>query len=324
MAASGVYYIWGEEEYLVEQEVGKIIGQLQQTSGEELERVVVDADELDAMGLARALEFSPLFALNRVVIIRRPAWLGKSNRKNKKIDEVCQVLSDSWSQGEGQTIIITAAERNATNPVVKLLEREARVIHCQTLDSKQLSRWISDEFARRQRRVTQPAIALLVKSGLDMYYLQNLIEKLGLIVSDRDITEKDVQEQFTLRQDINVFKLIDSLMSRDLVGAMNAYRQLLVQGEHQVFMLYMIIRQFSIMAQVKCHKDNGLTTKQTAAITSQKEFVVRKMWGKCSQFTQEEIKDMFALFLEADISFKTTGKSPGIVMELLITKICSA
>lgn len=322
MVATGAYYIWGEEEYLVEKEIMQIIQQMYDASGGEPERVSVDADELDAAGLARALEFSPLFALNRVVIIRRPGWLDKSNRKTKKIDDICRVLSDSFEQGEGQTIIITAIEHNAANPAVKLLDKKAQVIHCQHPDSKQLSRWISDEFKRRHRKASPSALALLSKSGLDMFYLQNLIEKLCLL-TDHDVTEKEVQEQFILKQDINVFKLIDTLMNRDLSGTMRAYTQLLVQGEHPGLLFYMIVRQFSLLAQVKCHREKGLMANQIADITGQKEFSVRKMMDKSNKFTHEEFKEVFALLLEADISFKTSGKNPDIVMELLITGICS-
>lgn len=321
MTASGVYYIWGEEEYLVEEEISRIVQQMADSAGDAPERVTVDADELDAAGLARALEFSPLFALNRVVIIRRPGWLEKSNRKSKKADDICRVLSDSLEQGEGQVIIITALENNASNPVVKFLTKKAHVIHCPHPDNKQLSQWISDEFKRRRRKVNPAALTLLSRSGLDMFFLQNLIEKLCL-TADHDITEKDVQQQITVKQDINVFKLIDTLMSRDLSGAMRAYEQLLVQGEHPIYLLYMIGRQFFLLAQVKCHREQGLMLKQIADIMGQKEFTVRKMMDKCDKFTHGELKEVFALLLETDISFKTSSKNPDIIMELLLTGIC--
>lgn len=322
MTTSGVYYIWGEEEYLIEEKIRQIVEQMHDSTGAPPERITVDADELDAAGLARALEFSPLFALNRVVIIRRPGWLDKSNRKTKKADDISRVLTDSLEQGEGQIIIITARENNAGNPVTKLLTKKANVIHCPHPDSKQLSRWISDEFKRRHRKINSPALGLLSRSGLDMFYLQNLIEKLCLL-SDRDITEKEVQQQFTAKQDINVFKLIDTLMSRDLSGAMKAYEQLLVQGEHPVYLLYMIGRQFFLLAQVKCHREQGMLLKQIADTMGQKEFTVRKMMDKCNKFSHEELQEVFALLLDTDISFKTSSKNPDIVMGLLLSGICS-
>jgi DNA polymerase-3 subunit delta len=316
--ADNVYYIWGEEEYLIDEEIRSII---QQFNNGEAERVPVDADELDAAGLARALEYSPLFALNRVVIIKRPGFLEKSNRKTKKNDEIRQVLADALSQGEGQIIIITALEHNASNPVVKWLEKTAKVINCQHPEQKQLAKWVSDQFEQRRRKINPAALALLTKSGLDMYYLQNLIDKLCLL-SDHDITEKEVQEQFSVKQDINVFKLIDTLMNRDIKAAMRAYNQLLVQGEHQIYLLYMVVRQFALLAQVKCYTEKGFTAGQIASRTAQKDFTVRRMMDKCSKFTHEEMQRLFTLLMEADINFKTTGKKPDTVMELLLTEIC--
>jgi DNA polymerase-3 subunit delta len=321
MAESTVYYIWGEEEYLIEAEISRIVQELANSTGEPPERLSIDADELDGAGLARTLEFSPLFSMNRVVIIRRPNWLDKSNRKSKKTDDICRVLKD-YLYSEGQAIIITCLENNTANPIVKLLTQKANVIHCQKPDSKRLASWIKDEFKRCHRKVSPPAVALLARSGFDMFYLQHLIEKLCLL-TDNEITEKEVQQQLTVKQEINVFKLIDTVMNRDLNGAMQAYEQLLVQGEHPIYLLYMIGRQFFLLAQVKCYREQGLQLKQIADTMGQKEFTVRKMMDKCNRFTHEELKEVFALLLDADISFKTSGKNPDIVMELLLAGICS-
>lgn len=321
MAADKVYYIWGEEEYLVESELKNIVQQISIASGEEPEKVSVDADELDAFALAQVLEFSPLFAADRVVIIRRPGWLGKSYRKAKKIDDICRVLSDAIENNDQQTIIITSIERNASNPVAKLLEKKAKVIHCQRPEGKQLSNWISHEFTRWHHTATPGAVSMLTKSGLDMFYLQSLIEKLCLM-TDNEVTDKEVQEQYTLKQDTNVFKLSDALINRDLRGAMKALDQLIVQGEHPVYLLYMLIRQFFLLAQVKYHCQNGLNASQIAGVTGQKEFAVRRMMDKSSRFTDGELRQAFKSLLEADVSFKTSSKNPDIIMELLLTDIC--
>jgi DNA polymerase III delta subunit len=63
--------------------------------------------------------------------------------------------------------------------------------------------------------------------------------------------------------------------------------------------------------------------KQIADTMGQKEFAIRKMMDKCNKFSHEELQKVFALLLETDISFKTSSKNPDIVMELLLSGICS-
>lgn len=318
------YFIWGEEEYLIEREVEEIIKNVGKTTGDEPERVVVDAGELDTAGLAQTLEFTPLFALSRVVILRHPPWLGKGNRKTKKVDEICRTLNDCRENGgDGQTVVLTATEHISTSPVVKWLDGNAQVIHCQTPDRNYLRKWLEGEFSRHRTEINPAALNLLARSGLDMFYLENLVEKICLIVQERAVNEKDITEQLTLKQEINVFRLTDGLMNSDLAGSMDAYRQLLVQGNNPVYLLYMIVRQFFLLGQIKCCQESGFSSKQIAEITHQKEFAVRRIIGKCSDFTHEQIKTIMEMLLQTDIGFKTTGKNPELLMEMLIIGICS-
>lgn len=323
MSANAVYFIWGEEEYLIDEEIGKVISMAEQT-GAEPEIVYVDADELDAMGLAQTLEFSPLFAMSRVVIIKKPFWLGKAGRKVKKMEEAIQVIKDYLAQDcAGQTLILTALERNASNPLIKLFDKQAQVINCKLAGTKDLADWVKEEFRKRNRKVNNAAINLLVKSGQDMYYLQNLIDKLSLIVDQRTIEEKDIEEQFNSKNAINIFKLTDALLSRNLQASLQAYYQLLTQGESPIFILYMLVRQFSILGRVKGCSEQGMGKKEIERLTGQKEFTIRKMMEKSGNFSREEIKYLFNRFLDTDVSFKTTGKDEKILMERLIIEICS-
>ena len=77
MEIKNVYYFWGAEDFLIDQKINDIVTQLRLDSGEEPELVLVDGDETSALELGETLQFSALFAVSRVVVIKNPAWLGK-------------------------------------------------------------------------------------------------------------------------------------------------------------------------------------------------------------------------------------------------------
>ncbi|MDD3365558.1 MAG: DNA polymerase III subunit delta [Syntrophomonas sp.] len=325
MAEHNAYYLWGEESYLIDREIQKIIGEVAKANGDEPEVVLVDADEMSAMELGQTLEFSPLFAMSRVVIIKKPAWLGKSSRKVRKTEESLQVLQDYFGHdNHGQVLILISTEYNASNPVAKFLNQQVRVMNIKAPSPTELEEWCKSEFSRRNMRVVPAALKRIVNSGQDMYYVENLIEKLSLIVrSDVVVGVNEIEEQLDSKQAIKVFKLTDALLNRNLKASLAAFYQLQEQGEHHLLILHMITRQFLSLSKVKLYQEMGYSSGKIAELTSQKDFVVKKIMEKSSRFSGEEIRALFERLLETDTSFKSEAKDPRILMETLLVEICS-
>lgn len=324
MTENIVYYLWGEESYLIDRKVQEIISAVEKENGEEPEIVLVDADEVSQLELGQTLDFSPLFAFGRVVVIKKPAWLGKSSRKAKKIEESLQVLQDYFQHDHhGQVLIIISAEHNATNPVTKLLDKKAQVINIKPLVPRELEEWCKAGLSRRNVRIVPAALKRIVNSGQDMYYLVNLIEKLSLIYAGESVGINEIEEQLDSRQEVKVFKLTDALLTCNLKASLLAYRQLQEQGEHHLLLLHMITRQFLSLSKVKFYHETGYSSGKISELTSQKDFVVKKMLDKSPQFSTNRIRIIFEKLLETDASFKNESKDPSILMEALIVELCS-
>ncbi len=324
MAKNDVYFIWGEEPFLIDVKINEIITRLKEQSGEEPELNYLDTDESGPVELLETLEFNSLFALQRVLIIKRPSWLGKAKRKAAKSGDIEKVFRDYLQrEHEGQVLIITAVEHNSSNALVKLLDKEATVVNCKAAGSQYLTNWINDEFSMRKCNIKPAAVNMLARSGQDMYYLQNLIEKLCLAGDGKVINEADVEEELNNKEEIKIFKLTDALLARNLKTSFAAYYQLLVQGEHPIFFLYMIVRQFISLGKVKYYQEKGCNKLEIAEKTSMKEFNVRKMSEYARNFSWEEIQELFGRFLQADLSFKSTGQDEKIIMETLLIEVCN-
>lgn len=324
MVVGKLYFIWGEEAFLIDRKIKEIHSLMQQEGGEEAELLYLDADELNPRQLLEELEFSPLFALQRMVVIKRPSWLGKSQRKASRNDGVLKVLQDYVQRDPGgQTLVITAAEHNGSNPLVRLLDKEAIVFECKAATPQYLSGWIKDELAARGRKIDAPALSMMVKSGQDMYYLGNLIDKICLAYQGGTISVQEIEEQLDSRDEIKVFKLTDALLERNAAASFRSFYQLLEQGEHPVFILYMTARQFLSLGKVKHLQGIGADSKEISRLTGMKDFSIRKLLGQARNFTWDEIEDLFKKFLEADIKFKSSGQDEKIIMEGLIIEICT-
>ena len=321
---SNLYLIWGKEAFLIDQEIDRITRQLREEMGEDSELLYLDGDELTARELREQLEFSPLFTLHRVAIIKRPYWLGKGKKRGNKSEDYIKAVNDYLDGATpGQTLVLTSMEMEKTNSLLKRLNKEAGIIECNTPDKKILGRWIMEQFKQRGRSCTSQVVKRLQSSGQDMYYLFNLIEKLSLQVEGRTIEDHDLEQELDIRDEIKVFKLTDALLRRDLNGGMQAFHQLLEQGEHPLLFLNLTVRQLASMTRIKDYSEKGFSNKQIADITGMKDFMVRKFRDSGRHFTWEEIRRFFALCLDIDWKIKNTSQDAGFLLESLIIEICN-
>ena len=322
--SNSVYYFWGDEPYLIDQNISNIIAQIQQENGEEPELLLLDGDETSSLGLGEILQSSSLFALNRVVVIKNPAWLSKSSRKAKKAEEIARILEDYLANiPAGQTLIICASEHQATNPVAKLLSKQVQTVNVKPLSPKLLGDWIKDKCGPRGLSIEPAAVNLLANSGQDMYYLENLLEKVSLLAHNGSIGPKDLTDELDSRQEISIFKLTDALLNRNLAASLEAFQQLQEQGQPYLLMLHMITGQLLTMTKIKFYQEGGCSFNQIAEMSKQKEFVIRKMLEKSARFSAQDIRVLFQKLLDLDLSMKSQSKDQRILMETMIIDFCS-
>lgn len=323
MEAKRVYYLWGAESYLIDQEIKGLAARMHEDTGEEPELVLVDADELSPLELGETLQHSALFALSRIVVIKNPAWLGKNARQVKKAEEIARVFKDYLSRNQaGQLLVICSPEHHSTNPLVKMLDKEAQTKNIKPLTPKALGEWLKKESERRDLKLDSATQNLLVNSGQDMYYLINLLEKLSLMKTGR-IDPAEIEAELDRKQEIKVFKLTDALLSRNLAASLEAFYQLQEQGMHYLLMLHMINNQLVVMSKIKFYQEAGYSPEQIAGLSKQKDFVIRKMMEKGRRFSDSDIRVLFKRLLEVDISLKGESKNPQLLMETLIVEFCS-
>jgi len=318
------FFIWGAEGYLIARTISAIVSELYPKGDGDPEVIGVEADEMSAQELGQTLEFSPLFVSDRVVVIKNPAWLGKGSRQSRKINDSLKVLEDYFGREHpGQVLILTAPDSHASNPIVKLLHKNAQVINPRSLSLPELERWCKEELQRRQLSMAPAAVQRMVNCGQDMHYLLNLMDKLALIAGSKNVTVQELEEQLDMKQEIKVFKLTDALLERNLRGALNAFYQLQEQGEHHLLLLHMIARQYFVLGQVKACQSAGMSRSMIASETGQKDFMIKKMMEKAPGFDPGEIRSGFEKLLAADMSFKSESKDPQIIMETLLVEMCS-
>lgn len=319
---TGHYYIWGKDPYLLDEKIEALIAEIQAT-GVEAERLSIDADELSAADLGEILEFSPLFSLARVIIIRDPYWLEKSNRKAKQKQAVEAVWKDYFSRPhEGQYVIISSRNYQAKNPLSRLLKQHCQPINVPEFTRKEKEQWLSAACQQRGLKASPAVIQKMIAAEQDLYYLSNMLDKFSL-QEIKEIQVQHLEEELDSIEEIKVFKLSDACLQRNTKAGLQAFHQLEEQGVPYLVMTSIISGQFILMAKVKFYHEQGYSLQQIESILGYKPFVIKKMNQAGGKFSAQEIRSVFQRLLQIDISFKSQSKDKRQLMEALIIEIGS-
>lgn len=319
-----LYYIWGNEAFLIDEQIRSLIQQIREESGEEPEILFLEADYLEPVQLLEALDYAPLFSVKRVVIIKRPVWLGKSRKKRTKTEEYLRALEAYLKSPSSDQLVIVTGEENSTSlGLDKKLGTGLKTLQLKQLEASELSKWVKRQFEQRGRGIKPDLARVIAGSGQDMYYLLNLIEKLCLMAPGEPVQMRELEAELDSGEEIRVFKLSDALLRKDVRAAIKAFQQLLEQGESEVRLLYIVARQFIQMAKIKYYAGQGRDNKDIEDLIGLKSWAVKIKKEQANRFSWDEIAALFKAFLDADTRMKSTSQEDRMIMEELIVKICA-
>ncbi len=315
------YLLYGNEKYLINEKINKIILDLENKNGEKPELLIID-DETSLLELKHHLTYNSLFTSAKVIVIKEPFWLKKKSRKSGQNRHALEVFQEYFAQGvPGQVLIVTTEESNPTNPIIKLFKKNAETISYESMEEKALKKWLNSKLEEKGLRAEPRALASFLASGQDLYYLDNLLEKFAL-EGTTNITIQRLQDELEVISSTNIFNLTDALISKNVKRALEVLHHLIKEGTMPYLLIGMINHQFSAFAKVKAAQEKGHNNIQIEKETALHTFVVRKMLKHTRRISWDELWQIFALLLDTDLKIKTTSFDNNILLESLVMNIC--
>ena len=190
------------------------------------------------------------------------------------------------------------------------------------LDPGELSRWIPEHVEEKGGRIERAAVnALAAFVGSDLRLLDQEIDKLLTYAGpERAVTEQDVRLLVSYAQ-ANIFDMVDALGKRDTRRAMELMEQLLESGEHPLYLLRMIVRQFRILIQIKELLAKGTPVKDIQGLLRLHPYVVKKTTGQAANFSILQLEVIFKQLHEVDAAVKSGEMEPALALNLFVTEV---
>lgn len=325
-----VYVFYGEESYLVREELSRLRDTLGDAEMLSLNTTVLDGTKVTFAEVQAAADTVPFLAPARLVIVegllaRFEPFQGAARRRGRDAAGEWGVLSE-YLPGVPETshLVFLDGALTARNPLFPLVRPGAQVAEHRKLRGTNLEEWVRQRSASRGATIAPAAVRILVQTaGDDLWVLSSELEKLSVYAGDRTIEVDDVDELVAQARGSNIFALIDAVAARQLGGAQRALHSLLDGGAVPGYVLTMLGREFRVLLMAVALSARGEKGDQLMAhLGVPSQWVLQRTMDRTRGYNVGTLKAALGRVLETDVLIKTGKQDAEIALDLLVADLC--
>lgn len=308
----GPTLIIGDEEYLAEQTLARLLDEALPSADRQLNLDVLDGGAPLGELLTR-LDTAPFFGPRRVVVIRRLEAMREADH---------EALISYLDRGDSPTTgIFVARELDRRRRLFLTFKRVGTVIECRPIPPRDRGAWVAALFVAAGktpgRGVGEGLVATAGGSLRDLY---NEVAKVAAYVGERpQVTTADVEAIASRLGEASIFTLVDAVGGGNAAGALRALHDNLATHE-PLQVLFMIVRQFRLIVRAHAAAAKGGSSDRLAERLGVHPFVARKIAEQARGYRADQFAGIFDALEAADRAIKS-GSAPRLVLETLIVRL---
>lgn len=308
-----VYLIYGTESYLKRLYRNKLkTGML--PDGDTMNLSIFEGTSIPMQEVRHMAQTMPFFSERRLILIENSGWL---KSQNEFANTVLQLPKTTH-------IIFVESEIDKRNRLYKAIKEVGYISEMNGLDEKNLRLFVLSLFRREKKKLREETLSYFLETvGSDMERICNEVEKLVCYTLEREeVTIKDIEavcnEQLTNR----IFLMIDAIAQKNSKRAMTLFHDLMVLREKPLSILYLLLRHFHLLLEVKELAAAKTENKIIAAKAKIPPFAVGKYISQARNFTKEQLKNALVAGIEIEEQVKNGKLNDQIGIEFMVAK-CS-
>lgn len=324
-----LYLFYGVESYLIENTVNTIKEKLISTGFEDLNYQYIDGKETTIDEIINACETLPFMGEQRMVIVKD---LECFFSKGKNISEKDEERLFKYLTNIPKTtylFFVVGGEIDKRRKIVKTINKNGKTVEFAKLDRKDMDKWVKKTFKKYNKEIGNREVAYLLdtlsyfekSANKTLKDLENEINKLCSYAGEKSVvTNEDIELLAPKSIENNIFSLVEAIGLKNGEKALSILNDMLLEGESEIKILFMITRQFRYLFQIKLMQNRGYTASVIAPKIGIRQFVVKKYLNQVKNFDMDTLKQALEECLYTDESIKKGKMNQRLGVELLITK----
>ena len=325
-----VYLLYGPEEYLIEEEVQKLLNQTLSQKERGFNFHVFSGGEHSGQEIVQAAQTVPMLSQYRFVLVREADRMDEEKTEalmeymRKPSLSTCLVLC-------GQTIGPWKRHRRE-------IEKAGKVTEYARLKGRALISWIKNRMKENGKTLSEEAADYVVEVvGDRLYDVDNALEKVFLSVGEKQTIGLSDMEEITSEVKVStVFDLTDAIGHQNLEKALrileNAVESKAVSfrkeeegskfGDPVPVLLSMMAKQYWSLLVIKQMSSRQGDVGELAKELGTSPWNIRKLMDQAKNFSQASLREGILQCHQTDLAVKRSRGPKNLLMEKLVIDLC--
>lgn len=294
-----LYLFYGEEEYIREEYVKKVIDIIPENPFAEfntvkIEGAITDLDELDAI-----LENFPMMAEKKTIIIKDSGIFKSAAEDMKKFwSAKLESLADYV------VLIFSEKEVDKRSALYKSASKHGVTAEFSYLSEQDMINWATSEFFNNNKKISKNNAAYFVSlCSEDVASVKNEIDKLVSFCGE-EVTKSDIDRLVSKSLNIRIFEMTDGIMEKNMSKVMSVLSDLKNTKESPFRILYTLSSAFDKMLYAKLAEKDGMVYNDIVSNLKIHPFVAKKYIASANSFSETYLIDRVRSIAEIDLAIK--------------------
>ena len=324
-----VYFLYGPEDYLIEEEIQKLLNQTLSLKERGLNFHLFSGKEHGGKEIVQAAQTIPMFSQYRFVLVQ------EANQMDE--DKVEALMEYIRNPSPSTCLVLHSQAIGSWKTHRKEIEKVGRVTEYTRLKGRALILWMKNRMKEKGKTLSEESADYLVEVvGDHLYDLDNALEKVFLSVGEKGaIGLSDLEEITTEVKASTVFDLTDAIGHQNLEKALGILGKAMDLGaisfkkeeepskkDPVPLLLGMMAKQYWSMLVIKQmsshHKDMGDLARELRT----PPWTIKKLMDQGRNFSEASLREGIRKCHQTDLAIKRTGGPKDLLMEKLVIDLC--
>ncbi len=322
---SHLFYLFGEEKYLVKAYLKMITNKLL-PSPDEFSFMEIEGKDIGDFSSSIAFKESVPFICDKKILVIKDFNINNITTEQK--ENLANLLNDIPDYTYIFFIALSKTEekKEKTKAFCKIIEDNGGLCaEFSFATEADLVAWIKRHAKSEGRTIETDTCHYLIQTvGSDMSILENEIQKLCHITSTTEITNKNIDSVCIKCLDAKTYELTDALLRKNYSGAFLILNELYDMRTPDLILASSVYKCFCDMYIVKLMTEKGATAEQIAKKTGLMLFLAKKYMQNCRGFSLKTIRNILKICSETERTKKKGRGDDKIKLEKMIGEIIIA
>lgn len=305
-----VYLFYGIKEYKINEHIKKICNNIDEININKYD--LNDADIKDVLEDAKTIS---MFGDKKIVIIDNALMFsGSSSLGSEEVENYLNNINENTIL----IFIIHNEKIDSRKKICKLINKVGKVIEYNEEENPiSLAKSLLKDYDIDSNTLN----FLINRVGNNPLIIKKEIEKIKIYKDeDKKIIKEDILNLTVKKVEVDIFKLIDSIVKKDKENALEIYNEMLKINEEPLKIIIILANQFRIMYQSKELLKKGYTEKDIASILKIHPYRVKLAIQNGRSYSSKTLLKYLNDLADIDIGIKTGKLNKDLALELFILK----